>query len=151
MFSVPYNLNSYDSYLGVGISSAYLNSSDGGVFQTFYYYSGSFHRSKAGKMAEYQSEKGMSPQLLVFFEIVTFCLSFLSLSLPVIVRGNMKPDTYKPTLSVQILPKSKEDQFVPGEKYSPRMEGSSATRPSDTIAALPTALAAMSFLKCKKF
>ena len=79
MFSVPYNLNSYDSYLGVGISSAYLNSSDGGVFQTFYYYSGSFHRSKAGKMAEYQSEKGMSPQLLVFFEIVTFCLSFLSL------------------------------------------------------------------------
>ena len=39
----------------------------------------------------------------------------------------MKPDTYKPTLSVRILPKSKEDQFVPGEKYSPRTEGNSAS------------------------
>ena len=59
MFSVPYNLNSYDSYLAVGVSGAYLNSSDGGgAFKTFYYYSGSFQRSKAGRMAEYQSEKG---------------------------------------------------------------------------------------------
>ena len=58
MFSVPYNLNSYDSYLAVGVSPVYLNSSDGGVFKTFYYYSGSFQRSKAGRMAEYQSDKG---------------------------------------------------------------------------------------------
>ena len=58
MFSVPYNLNSYDSYLAVGVSPVYLNSSDGGVFKTFYYYSGSFQRAKAGRMAEYQSHKG---------------------------------------------------------------------------------------------
>ena len=58
MFSVPYNLNSYDSYLAVGVSPVYLNSSDGGVFKTFYYYSGAFQRAKAGRMAEYQSEKG---------------------------------------------------------------------------------------------
>ena len=58
MFSVPYNLNSYDSYLAVGVSGVYLNSSDGGVFKTLYYYSGSFQRSKAGRMAEYQSDKG---------------------------------------------------------------------------------------------
>ena len=66
MFSVPYNLNSYDSYLAVGVSPVYLNSSDGGVFKTFYYYSGSFQRSKAGRMAEYQSEKGDSLQVPPF-------------------------------------------------------------------------------------
>ena len=56
MFSVPYNLNNYDSYLAVGVSGEYLNSSDGGLFRTFYYYSGSFERAQAGRMAEYQSE-----------------------------------------------------------------------------------------------
>ena len=61
---------------------------------------------------------------------------YLPLSLTVTVRGNMKPDTYKPTLSVQVLPKSKEDQFVPGEKYSPRTGGNSAAKTTITIAML---------------
>ena len=60
MFSVPYNLNNYDSYLAVGVSGVYLNVTDGGgeLFNTFYYYSGSFQRAKAGNMAEFRSEKG---------------------------------------------------------------------------------------------
>ena len=44
----------------------------------------------------------------------------------------MKPDTYKPTLSVQVLPRSKEDQFVPGEKYAPRTGKSSAAKFAQT-------------------
>ena len=61
-----------------------------------------------------------------------------------IVRGNMKPDTYKPTLSVQVLPKSKEDQFVPGEKYSPRTGGNSATTTTALTIAMLLPVAAMS-------
>ena len=72
-------------------------------------------------------------------------------SLSVIVRGNMKPDTYKPTLSVRILPKSKEDQFVPGEKYSPRTGDNSATMTTETITILlPIALSALSSLERKQ-
>ena len=57
----------------------------------------------------------------------------------------MKPDTYKPTLSVQVLPKSKEDQFVPGEKYSPRRGDNSATMTTVafTILLLPVASTAI--------
>ena len=69
-----------------------------------------------------------------------------------IVRGNMKPDTYKPTLSVQILPKSKEDQFVPGEKYSPRTGDSSTARTTTvtiTILLPIVLLSAMSSLEWK--
>ena len=58
MFSVPYNLNNYDSYLAVGISNVYLNSSEGGMFRNFYYYTGSFERAAAGRMAEYTSKHG---------------------------------------------------------------------------------------------
>ena len=57
----------------------------------------------------------------------------------------MKPDTYKPTLSVRILPKSKEDQFVPGEKYSPRTEGNSAPRKTIVTITMILPLALLSF------
>ena len=56
----------------------------------------------------------------------------------------MKPDTYKPTLSVQVLPRSKEDQFVPGEKYSPRAGGNSATTTTTLTIAMLLPVAAMS-------
>ena len=53
----------------------------------------------------------------------------------------MKPDTYKPTLSVQVLPTSKEDQFVPGETYAPRTgKSSAAASPSATRTLLPLLL-----------
>ena len=57
----------------------------------------------------------------------------------------MKPDTYKPTLSVQVLPRSKEDQFVPGEKYSPRTGGNSATTTTALTIAMLLPVAAMSY------
>ena len=57
----------------------------------------------------------------------------------------MKPDTYKPTLSVQVLPRSKEDQFVPGEKYSPRTGGNSATTTTALTIAILLPVAAMSY------
>ena len=55
MFSVPYNLNSYNSYLAVGVADIYPNIT--GLFNTVYYYTGPFTRATAGQMVEYEGEK----------------------------------------------------------------------------------------------
>ena len=54
----------------------------------------------------------------------------------------MKPDTYKPTLSVQVLPRSKDDQFVPGEAYAPRTGKSRAA--AENAASFPLVLIILS-------
>ncbi len=56
MFSVPYNLNTYNAYFAVGVSEIYMNNSD--VFDDLYYYSGPFQREKAGNMVQFSSERG---------------------------------------------------------------------------------------------
>ena len=42
------------------------------------------------------------------------------------IRGTLTPDTYKPVLSLVVLPLDNEDQFTPGEYFSPRVEESGA-------------------------
>jgi hypothetical protein len=54
MMSVPYNLNSYNAYLAVGVANSYYNST--GLFDQLYYYSGPFERAQAGNLVEYTSE-----------------------------------------------------------------------------------------------
>ena len=54
MMSIPYNLNSFNAYLAVGISTAFLNTT--GLFNELYYYDGPFTREKAGNLAEYTDE-----------------------------------------------------------------------------------------------
>ena len=56
MMSVPYNLNSYNAYLAVGVDTMYLNST--GLFDHLYYYSGPFERAPAGSLAEFTPEGG---------------------------------------------------------------------------------------------
>ena len=55
MWSVPYNLNTYSAYVAVGISDSYFNSTftTDSLYNTLYYYSGSFQRAVAGNMVEY--------------------------------------------------------------------------------------------------
>ena len=55
MWSVPYNLNTYSAYVAVGISDSYFNSSfaTNSLYNTMYYYTGSFERAAAGIMVEY--------------------------------------------------------------------------------------------------
>lgn len=80
MMSVPYNLNSYNAYLAVGVDNMYLNST--GLFDQLYYYSGPFERAQAGNLVEYTPQEDGK----------------------VMVRGTMTPDTYKPILRVSVLP-----------------------------------------------
>ena len=56
MMSVPYNLNSYNAYLAVGVDTMYLNST--GLFDHLYYYSGPFERAPAGSLVEFTPEGG---------------------------------------------------------------------------------------------
>ena len=56
MFSVPYNLQTYDSYFAIGISQVYLNIT--GLFDDLYYYAGAFRRAEAGKLIEFSGERG---------------------------------------------------------------------------------------------
>jgi len=83
MMSVPYNLNSYNAYLAVGVDTMYFNST--GLFDQLYYYSGPFERAPAGSLVEFTPEGGK-----------------------VMVRGTMTPDTYKPILRVSVLPIDKK-------------------------------------------
>ena len=55
MWSVPYNLNTYSAYFAVGVSDSYFNSSytTNSLYNTLYYYSGTFERAEAGIMVEY--------------------------------------------------------------------------------------------------
>ena len=55
MWSVPYNLNTYRAYFAVGVSDSYFNSSytTDSLYNTLYYYSGTFERAEAGTMVEY--------------------------------------------------------------------------------------------------
>lgn len=83
MMSVPYNLNSYNAYLAVGVDSMYLNST--GLFDQLYYYTGPFERALAGNLVEFTPDGGK-----------------------VMVRGTMTPDTYKPIFRVSVLPIDKK-------------------------------------------
>ena len=56
MMSVPYNLNSYNAYLAVGVDTMYFNST--GLFDQLYYYSGPFERAPAGSLVEFTPEGG---------------------------------------------------------------------------------------------
>ena len=51
MWSVPYDYNTYNAYLAVGIANEFLNSSN--LFNELYYHIGPFERVKAGNLAEY--------------------------------------------------------------------------------------------------
>ena len=51
MWSIPYDLNTYNAYLAVGIANEFLNSSN--LFNELYYHTGPFERVKAGNLAEY--------------------------------------------------------------------------------------------------
>lgn len=62
-------------------------------------------------------------------------------SLPVKLRGTLTPDTYKPVLSVVALPLNKEDQFVPGEYYSPRIKAGASSATAAARHLLAAALA----------
>ena len=56
MMSVPYNLNSYNAYLAVGVDTMFFNST--GLFDHLYYYSGPFERAPAGSLVEFTPEGG---------------------------------------------------------------------------------------------
>merc|ERR1739844_888206 len=56
MMSVPYNLNSYNAYLAVGVDTMYPNST--GLFDHLYYYSGPFERAPAGSLVEFTPQGG---------------------------------------------------------------------------------------------
>ena len=60
MMSVPYNLNSYNAYLAVGVDSMYLNST--GLFDQLYYYTGPFERALAGNLVEFTPDGGKGKQ-----------------------------------------------------------------------------------------
>ena len=62
MMSVPYNLNSYNAYLAVGVDTMYLNST--GLFDHLYYYSGPFERAPAGSLVEFTPEGGKGMLLI---------------------------------------------------------------------------------------
>ena len=53
MWSVPYDYNTYNAYLAVGIANEFLNSSS--LFNELYYHTGPFQRVKAGNLAEYSA------------------------------------------------------------------------------------------------
>ena len=59
----------------------------------------------------------------------------------------MTPDTYKPVLSVVVLPVDPKDQFKPGEYFSPRLQNSSA-RNNASILAILTSIFPMIKLIC---
>ena len=104
MMSVPYNLNSYNAYLAVGVDSMYLNST--GLFDQLYYYTGPFERALAGNLVEFTPDggKGRNPlkNVLKWFNNLPFCY------FSVMVRGTMTPDTYKPIFRVSVLPIDKK-------------------------------------------
>ena len=56
MMSIPYNLNSYNAYLAVGVDTMFFNST--GLFDHLYYYSGPFERAPAGSLVEFTPEGG---------------------------------------------------------------------------------------------
>ncbi len=60
----------------------------------------------------------------------------------VLVRGTLTPDTYKPILSLVVLPIDKEDQFVPGEYYSPRIRAGAEKTTTNLLLLLLTLLPA---------
>ena len=62
MGSVPYNLNSYNAYLAVGVDNMYLNST--GLFDQLYYYTGPFERALAGNLVEFTPDGGKGIQKL---------------------------------------------------------------------------------------
>jgi hypothetical protein len=62
MWSVPYDYNTYNAYLAVGIANEFLNSSS--LFNELYYHIGPFERVKAGNLAEYSA-----PELKGHFKI----------------------------------------------------------------------------------
>jgi hypothetical protein len=53
MWSVPYDYNTYNAYLAVGIANEFLNTSS--LFNELYYHTGPFERVKAGNLAEYSA------------------------------------------------------------------------------------------------
>lgn len=53
MWSVPYDYNTYNAYLAVGIANEFLNSSS--LFNELYYHTGPFERVKAGNLAEFSA------------------------------------------------------------------------------------------------
>ena len=62
MMSVPYNLNSYNAYLAVGVDGMYLNST--GLFDQLYYYTGPFERALAGNLVEFTPDGGKGQSTL---------------------------------------------------------------------------------------
>ena len=68
MMSVPYNLNSYNAYLAVGVDTMYLNST--GLFDHLYYYSGPFERAPAGSLVEFTPEGGKGMLLHMLLSII---------------------------------------------------------------------------------
>ena len=70
MMSVPYNLNSYNAYLAVGVDTMFFNST--GLFDHLYYYSGPFERAPAGSLVEFTPEggKGMSMYAMFILEVL---------------------------------------------------------------------------------
>ena len=60
MWSVPYNLNTYRAYFAVGVSDSFFNSSytTESLYNTLYYYTGTFERAEAGTMVEYTMKTG---------------------------------------------------------------------------------------------
>lgn len=63
MMSVPYNLNSYNAYLAVGVDDMFLNST--GLFDQLYYYTGPFERAAAGNLVEYTPQGGKGRHFLL--------------------------------------------------------------------------------------
>ena len=60
MWSVPHNLIDHRSYFAVGVSDSFFNSSytTESLYNTLYYYTGTFERAEAGTMVEYTMKTG---------------------------------------------------------------------------------------------
>ena len=68
MMSVPYNLNSYNAYLAVGVDTMFFNST--GLFDHLYYYSGPFERAPAGSLVEFTPEGGKGMYAMFRLEVL---------------------------------------------------------------------------------